>query len=36
MVPPRGFYVWTDDIWDSSSWSEPIFFDVTGIDQDVS
>lgn len=28
--------MWTDNIWDSSSWSEPTFYDVRGIDQDVS
>jgi hypothetical protein len=31
----RGFYVWTEDIWDQSRWSDPIYFDATGIDQDV-
>ncbi len=35
-LSPRGFFVWTENIWDSSSWSDPIFFDVRGIDQDVS
>jgi alpha-N-arabinofuranosidase len=30
----RGFYVWTDDI--AGAWSDPVFFDATGIDQDVS
>lgn len=34
-VWPRGFYVWTDDIWDSSSWSDPIYFDQLGFDQDL-
>lgn len=33
---PRGFCVWTDDIFSSGSWSDPVFFDVPGIDQDVS
>ena len=33
---PRGFCVWTDDIFSNGSWSEPVFFDVPGIDQDVS
>jgi hypothetical protein len=28
--------VHTDNIFDSSSWSEPVFFDCLGIDQDVS
>ncbi|KAJ5726638.1 uncharacterized protein N7483_007995 [Penicillium malachiteum] len=35
IVIPRGFYVSTSDIWDSSSWSDPTFFDVPGIDQDL-
>jgi beta-xylosidase len=34
-VTPRGFYVSTDDIFDDSKWSEPVFFDMLGIDQDV-
>ena len=33
---PRGFCVWTDDIFSNGSWSDPVFFDVPGIDQDVS
>lgn len=33
---PRGFYVRTENIWDSSSWSDPVYFDVIGFDQDVS
>jgi beta-xylosidase len=32
---PRGFYVKTDNIWDSSSWSDPVFFTSIGFDQDV-
>ena len=32
---PRGFYVWTDDL-ESNNWSEPIYTDCMGIDQDVS
>jgi hypothetical protein len=36
FVDPRGFLVHTDNIFDSSSWSEPVFFDCLGIDQDVS
>jgi hypothetical protein len=36
IVIPRGFYVSTSDIWASNSWSDPVFFDVPGIDQDVS
>ncbi|PMD47760.1 glycoside hydrolase family 43 protein [Hyaloscypha variabilis F] len=34
-VEPRGFYVWTDNIWDESSWSDPVYFDNLGIDQDL-
>lgn len=33
---PRGFCVWTDDIFSNGSWSDPVFFDAPGIDQDVS
>ena len=32
----QGFHVWTDNIWDETSWSDPIHHDVTGIDHDVS
>ncbi|KAJ9133012.1 Non-reducing end alpha-L-arabinofuranosidase BoGH43B [Pleurostoma richardsiae] len=32
---PRGFYVYTDNIWDSSAWSDPIYFDNPGFDQDL-
>ncbi|KAJ4307729.1 hypothetical protein N0V94_009634, partial [Neodidymelliopsis sp. IMI 364377] len=32
---PRGFYVWTDDIEKADSWSDPIYFDNPGFDQDV-
>ncbi|CAO2654047.1 Nn.00g107800.m01.CDS01 [Neocucurbitaria sp. VM-36] len=32
---PRGFYVWTDDIEADGSWSDPIYFDNPGFDQDV-
>ncbi|KAL2126768.1 hypothetical protein VTI74DRAFT_278 [Chaetomium olivicolor] len=32
---PRGFYVWTDDIFDDAAWSEPIYFDNPGFDQDL-
>ncbi|KAJ9099309.1 hypothetical protein QFC21_004190 [Naganishia friedmannii] len=35
FVTPRGFYVSTDDIFDDSKWSEPVFFDMLGIDQDL-
>lgn len=34
-VWPRGFYVKTRNIWDSSSWSDPVYFDQVGFDQDV-
>lgn len=32
---PRGFYVYTDNIWDDNAWSDPIYFDDPGFDQDV-
>lgn len=32
---PRGFYVWTDDIYDDSAWSDPVYFDNPGFDQDL-
>ena len=35
-VWPRGFYVKTTNIWDSNSWSDPVYFDQIGFDQDVS
>lgn len=34
-TPPRGFYVSTSNIWDETSWSDPVFFDMMGIDQDL-
>ncbi|PKY04951.1 putative glycosyl hydrolase [Aspergillus campestris IBT 28561] len=34
-VWPRGFYVSTTDIWDSASWSDPVYFDQVGFDQDL-
>lgn len=34
-VWPLGFYVKTDNIWDSDSWSDPVYFDEVGFDQDV-
>ena len=34
-VWPRGFYVKTDNIWDSGSWSDPVYFDQPGFDQDL-
>ena len=35
-VWPQGFYVKTTDIWDEKTWSDPIYFDQVGFDQDVS
>ncbi|KAF3401400.1 Non-reducing end alpha-L-arabinofuranosidase BoGH43B [Talaromyces pinophilus] len=32
---PRGFYVKTTNIWDSSFWSDPVYFDLIGLDQDL-
>lgn len=32
---PRGFYVYTDNIWDDNAWSDPVYFDNPGFDQDV-
>ncbi|KAK6065159.1 beta-xylosidase [Seiridium cupressi] len=32
---PRGFYVWTDNIWKPDSWSDPVHFDNPGFDQDL-
>lgn len=32
---PRGFYVYTDNIWDDNAWSDPVFFDNPGFDQDL-
>ncbi|PSR87392.1 beta-xylosidase [Coniella lustricola] len=32
---PRGFYVSTDNIWDDSAWSDPVYFDNPGFDQDL-
>ncbi|KAL2867222.1 glycoside hydrolase family 43 protein [Aspergillus lucknowensis] len=34
-VWPRGFYVKTTDIWDEKSWSDPVYFDQVGFDQDL-
>ncbi|KAK7206283.1 glycosyl hydrolase [Myxozyma melibiosi] len=34
-VWPRGFVVYTDDIWKQDSWSDPIYFDQIGFDQDL-
>jgi hypothetical protein len=35
-VKPRGFFVYTDNIWDDKAWSDPVPIDLLGIDQDVS
>lgn len=35
-VKPRGFFVYTDDIKNDATWSDPIPIDMLGIDQDVS
>lgn len=35
-VWPQGFYVKTTDIWNETTWSDPIYFDQVGFDQDVS
>ncbi|KAK5942797.1 hypothetical protein PMZ80_005363 [Knufia obscura] len=32
---PQGFYVKTKDIWNSDSWSDPVYFDQPGFDQDL-
>lgn len=34
-VWPQGFYVKTTDIWSEKTWSDPIYFDQVGFDQDV-
>lgn len=34
-VWPRGFYVKSTNIWDEAGWSEPVWFDAVGFDQDV-
>ncbi|KAL2824370.1 glycosyl hydrolase [Aspergillus cavernicola] len=34
-VWPRGFYVSTRDIWDVGGWSEVVWFDQVGFDQDL-
>ncbi|RAL14747.1 glycoside hydrolase family 43 protein [Aspergillus homomorphus CBS 101889] len=34
-VWPRGFYVKTTNIWNSGSWSDPVYFDQVGFDQDL-
>ncbi|RDW83491.1 glycosyl hydrolase family 43 protein [Coleophoma crateriformis] len=34
-VSPHGFHVKTANIWDSTSWSDPIFFSQVGFDQDL-
>ncbi|KAJ9116512.1 hypothetical protein QFC24_006745 [Naganishia onofrii] len=35
VVPARGFYVSTDNIWEAGSWSDPVHFDNIGIDQEL-
>lgn len=35
-VISSGFYVSTDDIFDDSKWSEAVYFEEIGFDQDVS
>lgn len=35
MVVPRGFFVSTDDIFKQDSFSDPVWLDNAGIDQDV-
>jgi hypothetical protein len=35
-VKPRGFFVYTDNIWDDQAWSDPVPVDLLGIDHDVS
>lgn len=35
-VWPHGFYVRTRNIWDETAWSDPVYFDQVGFDQDVS
>ncbi|KAJ4393154.1 hypothetical protein N0V93_002361 [Gnomoniopsis smithogilvyi] len=32
---PRGFYVYTDNIYDDDAWSDPVYFDNPGFDQDL-
>jgi beta-xylosidase len=32
---PRGFYVKTNDIFDDSKWSDPVYYDNVGFDQDL-
>jgi beta-xylosidase len=34
-VWPRGFYVSTENPWISDSWSDPVYFDQPGFDQDL-
>lgn len=36
MIPPIGFYVVTDDIFDDTKWSDATYFEEQGFDQDVS
>lgn len=32
---PRGFYVKTNDIFDETKWSDPVYYDNVGFDQDL-
>ncbi|KAJ5661448.1 uncharacterized protein N7477_009064 [Penicillium maclennaniae] len=34
-VWPQGFYIRTTNIWDEDSWSDPVYFDQVGFDQDL-
>ncbi|KAJ5927849.1 hypothetical protein N7466_006805 [Penicillium verhagenii] len=34
-VWPQGFYVKTTNIWDDATWSNPVYFDQVGFDQDL-
>ncbi|KAI5290071.1 hypothetical protein KEM54_002510 [Ascosphaera aggregata] len=34
-VWPMGFYVKTDNIWDEKTWSDPVYYDQIGFDQDL-
>ncbi|KAJ9110604.1 hypothetical protein QFC22_006703 [Naganishia vaughanmartiniae] len=35
MIPPTGFYVVTDDIFDDTKWSDATYFEEQGFDQDL-
>ena len=34
-IPPVGFYVSTDNIFDDAKWSDAVYFEEQGFDQDV-